>query len=239
MSRVPLAVLRTIVAAVVQGLTTFLCGSYLIVLLKVRPRTRQVPSVMRIWAKLFLLVTGTRVTIEGAERIDPNGSYVFTGNHSSNLDIPVIMGRLPVSIRFMAKKEIFKVPVLGGAMRAIHMIETDRRFSPTAHRAINEQVTTVIDAGLSLMIFPEGTRSEDGKMLPFKKGAFRIARDNELPIVPVTIVGAYEAWRPHAKLIFGGKVKLMIHDPIPTTGLTAADLNDLRNRTRSMVAAAL
>ncbi len=194
---------------------------------------------MRIWAKLFLLVTGTRVTIEGAERIDPNGSYVFTGNHSSNLDIPVIMGRLPVSIRFMAKKEIFKVPVLGGAMRAIHMIETDRRFSPTAHRAINEQVTTVIDAGLSLMIFPEGTRSEDGKMLPFKKGAFRIARDNELPIVPVTIVGAYEAWRPHAKLIFGGKVKLMIHDPIPTTGLTAADLNDLRNRTRSMVAAAL
>ncbi len=169
----------------------------------------------------------------------PNGSYVFTGNHSSNLDIPVIMGRLPVSIRFMAKKEIFKVPVLGGAMRAIHMIETDRRFSPTAHRAINEQVTTVIDAGLSLMIFPEGTRSEDGKMLPFKKGAFRIARDNELPIVPVTIVGAYEAWRPHAKLIFGGKVKLMIHDPIPTTGLTAADLNDLRNRTRSMVAAAL
>ena len=100
-------------------------------------------------------------------------------------------------------------------------------------------MTTVIDAGLSLMIFPEGTRSEDGKMLPFKKGAFRIARDNELPIVPVTIVGAYEAWRPHAKLIFGGKVKLMIHDPIPTTGLTAADLNDLRNRTRSMVAAAL
>ena len=194
---------------------------------------------MRIWAKLFLLVTGTRVTIEGAERIDPNGSYVFTGNHSSNLDIPVIMGRLPVSIRFMAKKEIFKVPVLGGAMRAIHMIETDRRFSPTAHRAINEQVTTVIDAGLSLMIFPEGTRSEDGEMLPFKKGAFRIAVDNELPIVPVTIVGAYEAWRPHAKLIFGGKVKLMIHDPIPTTGLTAADLNDLRNRTRSMVAAAL
>ena len=70
MSRVPLAVLRTIVAAVVQGLTTFLCGSYLIVLLKVRPRTRQVPSVMRIWAKLFLLVTGTRVTIEGAERIE-------------------------------------------------------------------------------------------------------------------------------------------------------------------------
>jgi 1-acyl-sn-glycerol-3-phosphate acyltransferase len=223
----------------VQTLATFIIGSYLIVLLKVRPKTRQVPRVMRIWARLFLLVTWTRVTVEGAERIDPAGSYVFVGNHSSNLDIPVIMGKLPVSIRFLAKKEMFKVPVLGGAMRAIRMVETDRRLGPTAHRAINEQVTAVVTEGLSLMIFPEGTRSESHEMLPFKKGAFRIAVDNDMPVVPVTIVGTLEAWKPHSKLIHGGRVRLVIHDPIPTTDLDRNLLNDLRDRVRSTVAEAL
>ncbi len=227
------------VAVTVQTLATFIIGSYLIVLLKVRPKTRQVPRVMRIWARLFLLVTGTRVTVEGAERIDPAGSYVFVGNHSSNLDIPVIMGKLPVSIRFLAKKEMFKVPVLGGAMRAIHMVETDRRLGPTAHRALNDQVTAVVAEGLSLMIFPEGTRSESHDMLPFKKGAFRIAVDNDMPVVPVTIVGTLEAWKPHSKLIHGGRVRLVIHDPIPTTDLDRNLLNDLRDRVRSTVAEAL
>jgi 1-acyl-sn-glycerol-3-phosphate acyltransferase len=239
MVRIPLGALRAVVAVTVQTLATFIIGSYLIVLLKVRPKTRQVPRVMRIWARLFLLVTGTRVTVEGAERIDPAGSYVFVGNHSSNLDIPVIMGKLPVSIRFLAKKEMFKVPVLGGAMRAIHMVETDRRLGPTAHRAINEQVTAVVTEGLSLMIFPEGTRSESHEMLPFKKGAFRIAVDNDMPVVPVTIVGTLEAWKPHSKLIHGGRVRLVIHDPIPTTDLDRNLLNDLRDRVRSTVAEAL
>jgi len=238
MVRIPFAVLRTVFAVVVQGLATLACGTYLIVLLKVRPKTRQVPRVMRIWAKIFLFVTGTRTTVEGAERIDPDGSYVFTGNHTSNLDIPVIIGRLPVSIRFLAKKELFKVPVLGGAMRAIHMIETDRRLGPGAHRAINAQVATAIAAGLSLMIFPEGTRSENGEVLPFKKGAFRIAVENAMPVVPVTIAGARGAWKPHSKLIYGGKVRLIIHEPIPTEGLRTPDLDDLRNRVRSIVAAA-
>jgi len=236
MLRIPLAVLRTVIAVTVQTLATFLCGSYLIVLLKVRPQTRQVPRVLRIWARVFLFVTGTRVTVEGADRIDPTGSYVFVGNHTSNLDIPVIMGKLPVSIRFLAKKEMFKVPVLGGAMRAIHMVETDRRLGPTAHRAINQQVAAVVAEGLSLMIFPEGTRSEGHEMLPFKKGAFRIAVDNEMSVVPVTIVGALEAWKPHSKLIHGGWVRLVIHDPIPTADLDRNLLNDLRDEVRAAIA---
>ena len=217
-------------------MATFVCGSYLIVLLKVRPQTSQVPRVMRIWAKVFLFVTGTRVTVEGADRIDPTGSYIFVGNHTSNLDIPVIMGHLPVSSRFLAKKEMFKVPVLGGAMRAIHMVETDRRLGPTAQRALNQQVTTVVTEGLSLMIFPEGTRSDSHEMLPFKKGAFRIAVDNAMPVVPVTIVGTLEAWKPHSKLINGGRVRLVIHDPIPTVDLDRNRLNDLRDRVWSIVA---
>lgn len=235
MVRTALAVPRTVFAALTQGLATFVCGSYLIILVKVRPDTRQVPRVMRIWAKLFLFSTGTRVTVEGVERIDPHGSYVFVGNHSSNLDVPVIMGKLPVSVRFLAKQELFKVPVLGGAMRAIQMVETDRRLGPAAHRAINEQVANVIAKGFSLVIFPEGTRSEDGGLLPFKKGAFRIAVDNEMSVVPVTIVGSLDAWRPHSKLIRGGPVRLIIHDPIPTRISDRMVLGDIRDQAKQMV----
>ncbi len=235
MIRTPLAVLRTGFGLFAVGLATLVIGSYLIVLVRIRPRTPQVPRAMRLWAKIFLFATGTRTDVEGADRIDPSGSYVFTGNHTSNLDIPVIMGRLPVSVRFLAKKELFKVPILGGAMRAIHMVETDRKAGPAARRAINEQVAAVLDEGLSLMIFPEGTRSKDAEMMPFKKGAFRIAVDNRMPVVPVTIVGAHAAWKPDAKLVFGGRIRLVIHDPIPTADLGATDLDDLRDRAHRIV----
>ncbi len=162
---------------------------------------------------------------------------MFVGNHSSNLDIPIIMGRLPVSIRFLAKQELFRVPILGGAMKAIDMVETDRRAGPAAHRAINEQVAAAVAKGLSLMIFPEGTRSADGALLPFKKGAFRIAVDNDMTIAPVTIVGAYDGWKPHGKLIYGGPVRLIIHDPIPTERYDRSRLDELRDRARETVLA--
>jgi len=133
-------------------------------------------------------------------------------------------------------QRIHGVPVLGGAMRAIHMVETDRDAGPMAHREINEQVTRVVAEGLSLVIYPEGTRSTNAEIMPFKKGAFRIAIDNAMPMVPVTITGSERVWKPAAKLIFGGRVRLVIHDPIPTKGLNAAaDIGDLRDRVRSMV----
>jgi 1-acyl-sn-glycerol-3-phosphate acyltransferase len=236
MVRPILSPLLTVVAILSLGLSTLILGSYLIVLLRIVPRTRQVTPVMRLWARLFLLTTGTRVTVEGLDHLDPTASYVFTGNHISNIDIPVMIGRLPVSVRFLAKKELFAVPVLGGAMRAIHIVRTDRKAGTIAHREINEQVGRVIAAGLSLVIYPEGTRSRDAELMPFKKGAFRIAIDNGMPIVPVTITGSERVWKPGSKLIRGGPVRLVIHEPISTVGLTQNDIGDLRDRVREIVA---
>lgn len=230
-----LSPIRTILAVLAVGMATLLLGSYLIVLLRFHPRTRQVTPIMRFWARLFLLVTGTRVEIEGLEKLDPAASYIFSGNHISNIDIPVMIGRLPVSVRFLAKAELFRVPVLGGAMRAIHMVETDREAGPMAHREINQQIGRVVAEGLSLVIYPEGTRSKDAEMMPFKKGAFRIAIDNAMPMVPVTISGSERVWKPAEKLIFGGSVRLVIHDPIPTADLAIADIPALRDRLRSVV----
>lgn len=235
MVRAILSPLLTVVAILSLALSTLILGSYLIILLRIFPRTRQVTPVMRLWAHLFLLTTGTRVTVEGLDRLDPRASYVFTGNHISNIDIPVMVGRLPVSVRFLAKKELFAVPVLGGAMRAIHIVRTDRKAGPMAHREINEQVGRVITAGLSLVIYPEGTRSRDAELMPFKKGAFRIAIDNGMPIVPVTIIGSERVWKPGSKLIRGGPVRLVIHEPVSTTGLTQNDIGDLRDRVRGVV----
>lgn len=235
MFRAILSPLLTVVAILSLALSTLILGSYLIILLRIFPRTRQVTPVMRLWAHLFLLTTGTRVTVEGLDRLDPRASYVFTGNHISNIDIPVMVGRLPVSVRFLAKKELFAVPVLGGAMQAIHIVRTDRKAGPMAHREINEQVGRVITAGLSLVIYPEGTRSRDAELMPFKKGAFRIAIDNGMPIVPVTIIGSERVWKPGSKLIRGGPVRLVIHKPVSTSGLTQNDIGDLRDRVRGVV----
>lgn len=230
-----LSPLRTVFALSGLVVITLVLGTTALVMARTRPRSRKVDRVIRWWGKSFLFVTGTRVQSTGMEHVDPTASYVFTPNHISNIDIPVMLGTLPVSGRYLAKKELFRVPILGPAMRAVLMIETDREAGPAAHREINEQVDRVVAAGLSLVIHPEGTRSRDAELRPFKKGAFRIAIDNGLPVVPVTIAGADRVWRPGGVMIYGGTVRLVIHQPIPTTGMTAADIGELRDRVRQVV----
>jgi 1-acyl-sn-glycerol-3-phosphate acyltransferase len=225
----------TVVAVTGLVLATLILGLTALVMARVRPRSRKVDRIIRWWGRTFLFITATRVEAHGLEHIDPKASYVFTPNHISNIDIPTMLGTLPVSGRYLAKKELYSVPILGPAMRAVLMIETDRDAGPAAHREINEQVAKVVAARLSLIIHPEGTRSRNAELRPFKKGAFRIAIDNGLPVVPVTIVGADRVWRPGGKLIYGGRVRLLIHEPIATTAMTAADIGDLRDRVRAIV----
>jgi len=236
MLRVALGFIRTLLGVLAMAIITLTAAAFLIILVKIRPGSPLANRVLRFWGKASLFFSWTRVRVQGYEKIDPAGSYVFIGNHISNLDVPVMVSSLPVSVRFLAKAEMFKVPVLGGGMRAIHMVETDRHAGPTAHRRINEQVNAAIGAGLSLVIYPEGTRSRDARLKPFKKGAFRIAVEHNMPVVPVTISGTERAWKPGSRIVYGGTIDLIIHDPIPTEDLTVADLNELRTRVREIVA---
>lgn len=219
-----------------MAIITLTAAAWLIVLLKIRPRSPLADRILRFWGRASLFFTRTRPVVEGAEKLDPAGSYVFIGNHISNLDVPVMVASLPVSVRFLAKAEMFRVPILGGGMRAIHMVETDRNAGPAAHKRINEQVEAVTRAGLSLVVYPEGTRSRDAELKPFKKGAFRIAVEHDMPVVPVTISGTEKAWRPGSKIVYGGRIRVVVHDPIPTDALTITDLDDLRDRVRHIVA---
>jgi 1-acyl-sn-glycerol-3-phosphate acyltransferase len=237
MVRTVLDLARTAVGLISVALYTVFVGAYVIVAANVAPRARHFDACIKGWGKIFSFATGTRMQVEGADRLDPDGCYVIVSNHLSNLDPPLHIDKLPIPIRFLAKKELFRIPILGSAMRAVGMIETDREGHASAHRSINEQVSRVVAMGKSLIIYPEGHRSRDGELQPFKKGAFRIAADNGLPVVPVTISGTYAAWRPGDKVLHGGRARMVIHDPIPTAGLGPEDISDLRDRAEATIAA--
>lgn len=235
------AATRTLVGAVVVVSLTIVLGLYVIVLASIFPNSRQIRPIMRFWGFVFMKAAGVSWEVEGTERVDPKRSYVFASNHISNLDPPfhiAVLSGLPASVRFLAKAELFRIPILAQAMRRIGIVETDRAAHAAAHRRINEQVHRVVERGLSLVIYPEGTRSRDAELKPFKKGAFRIAIDNRLPVVPVAIAGLDRAWRPGEKLVRGGRVRMVLHEPIETEGMTPADIDGLRDQVRSTIAEA-
>jgi 1-acyl-sn-glycerol-3-phosphate acyltransferase len=229
---------RTAVGVVVVVVLTLVLGIWVIIVATVAPNARQIRPIMRLWGFVFMKAAGVSWEVEGLERLEPGRSYVFAGNHISNLDPPFHIAVLSafVSVRFLAKAELFKIPILAQAMRRIGIVETDRAAHAAAHRKINEQVSVVAGRGLSLVVYPEGTRSRDAEMKPFKKGAFRIAIDNDMTVVPVTTAGLDRAWKPGTTLVRGGRAHMVIHEPIETAAMGAADIEALRDRVRAVVA---
>jgi 1-acyl-sn-glycerol-3-phosphate acyltransferase len=194
------------------------------------------PSAFFIW--LGYAVTGTRFVVLGREKIDPNGVYVYVSNHQSLIDVAIIwthIGTRRRRVAYLVKKEIAKVPVLGYGVRKIGMILVDRKNRESAIAAAR-QATESLRRGRSFGVFVEGTRTRDGRVLPFKKGAFHMAIDAGVPIVPVSIDGAFEAMPPGSLRLKSVPVRVVIHDPIPTTDLTSDDVEALAERARRVVA---
>jgi len=146
-------------------------------------------SIARMWARIHLWICGIRVVIKGTERIQ-NPPYIFMCNHQSALDIFSLLSSLPLSFRWIAKRELFFIPFFGWAIKRAGYISLDRKNPREALKAIEEAATRIRE-GLNIIIFPEGTRSKDGKLLPFKKGGFSLAVRSGVPIVPVGIQGTY------------------------------------------------
>jgi 1-acyl-sn-glycerol-3-phosphate acyltransferase len=237
MARTVLDIARTSIGLLAVAIYVVFVGLYVIVVANIWPRAKHLDACVRGWGILFGFATGTRMDVEGLEHIDRSTSFVVVSNHLSNLDPPLHIATLPIPIRFLAKKELFRIPIFGRAMRAVGMIETDREAHASAHRAINERVAWAVGLGKSLIIYPEGHRSRDADMKPFKKGAFRIAIDVGLPILPVAISGTERAWKPGDRLVHGGRCRMVIHEPIPTEGMGKDDIAGLRDRAEEIVAA--
>lgn len=164
-------------------------------------------------AKTGVRLAGVRVETVGLEQLDPSRSYVFMTNHASNLDPPIQIPRIPRRTSVMVKKELFKVPILGRAMRMGALVPVDRGNRDAGIEAV-AAAKKVVTQGLNMTIYVEGKRSPDGKLLPFKKGPFYLALECGVPVVPITIVGTHYAMPKARFAIKPAMVKLIFHSPI-------------------------
>lgn len=181
----------------------------------------------RIWGNVNLWTAGVRVEVRGLDRIDPRKSYIYASNHQSWFDIFAILGKLPVQFRWLAKEELFHLPILGLAMRSIGYIPIDRRDRRKAFHSINRAAQQVKD-GTSIVIFPEGTRSVDGVLKDFKKGGFILAIKSQQPMVPISLSGSHRILpKTGDRTIQPGTILMTLGEPIATAGLTTADRNRL------------
>lgn len=190
------------------------------------------------WARAIGRCGLVRVTVGGREHVDPERSYIVVSNHQSHFDVPVVYGWSGVEMRWVMKQELRKLPIIGAGCEALGFIYIDRGNPDAAHTSINSALAE-IPAGSGVIFFPEGTRSRSGELLPFKKGAFRAAVERQLPVLPMTIVGAREILPPGTRRLRPGRVRLVIHPPIDTDGMDLEHVPALRDRCRQTIAAAL
>ena len=188
----------------------------------------------RTWSRLILGTTGVRVDVSGLERIDPNGTYVFVSNHQSIYDIPILFWMLPNQLRIIAKESLGNFPFLGWHLRRTGHMLVDRTRPDRAK--IFGWASRLTANGLSLIVFPEGTRSRDGRVGRFKGGSFYLALESGLPVLPLSIVGSRHVMLKGRLATYPGHVRLVIHEPIDTRGLTGGDAREFAERVRHILA---
>lgn len=190
------------------------------------------------WGRINLRCCLINANITGLDNIQAGQSYIIAANHQSLIDIYLIYGFSPVEFKWVMKKELGSVPILGAACKAMGHILIDRSNSPSAISSIN-QAAKKISNGMCIVFFPEGTRSDNENVMPFKKGAFRLAIELGIPILPMSLHNTGNLvpngtlnWKP-------GQVSMQIHQPIATHLLTLDDVNNLKDQTRQQIINAL
>lgn len=192
-------------------------------------------GIARFWAGSLLRIARVRVRVEGAEHIDPNTTYVFAGNHLSYMDTPVLLRHIPGPFRFMAKKGLFQIPFLGTHLIQAGHIPVSLEDPRAALKTLSRAAQTIRDRRTSVLIFPEGGRSEDGVLQPFKEGAAYVAIKAGVPLVPVALVGTREVLAMGSATFHAGPVTLRFGQPIPVAGLTLRDREAMTEQAREQV----
>jgi 1-acyl-sn-glycerol-3-phosphate acyltransferase len=164
-------------------------------------------------AKFGVRLAGVRIEMQGLENLQPAQNYIFMSNHVSNLDPPVLIPSIPGRCSVLVKKELFRIPILGTGMRLADLVPVDRSDREAAIESVRA-ATDVLRRGLHMVIYPEGTRSTDGRLLPFKKGPFHLAMDSGIPVVPVTLLGTFEILPKTRFALRAGTATIVLHPPI-------------------------
>jgi 1-acyl-sn-glycerol-3-phosphate acyltransferase len=186
------------------------------------------------WAKGLIRAAGVKVTTVGLERVPIDRSVVYVSNHQSLFDILALAATVPGTMRFVAKKEFLRIPILGRAMKSAGQIFIDRKNLAKAFEAYEEAAQAVRD-GLNAVVFAEGTRSHTGELQPFKKGPFVFAIASQVPVIPVYCAGTFDVLRKGSLWVRPGPVTVYFGEPIPTSGMTYEDRGALLERTREVI----
>ena len=190
------------------------------------------------WARINATTAMMKVHIAGADKVDSNASYIIVANHQSLIDILVLYGYLDMDIKWVMKQELRAVPVFGLAAESMGHILINRSNTAAA-QASNTSAHEKIRNGMSVIFFPEGTRSRTGELKNFKKGAFRLAQELQLPVLPIAIHGTKNILPSDTVAMSPGSVTLEFCDPIPTTGLQPGEVSSLSRQARDSIQTAL
>jgi 1-acyl-sn-glycerol-3-phosphate acyltransferase len=218
--------LHSIVAIPLIYFYTLVMGSISLILSLYDRAGRKQHWCARVWCRLIARTAGARVHVHGAEKIEPGKSYVFLSSHQSYMDIPAMLGYLPAQLRIAAKKSLFRIPFMGWHLTRAGHIPIDRSSTVNAVASMQKAADYLHD-GICAFVFPEGTRSRDGALHGFKKGGFKLAIQAGVPIIPVTIIGSRQILPPDSIIFRPGPMQMYIDTPIPTIGLSEADLGPL------------
>jgi 1-acyl-sn-glycerol-3-phosphate acyltransferase len=231
-------VLRGIVALIVLVPWTVACALPVALLTRFVPRWGDLcVRSGRVWSRVMLWLVGARVRYEGLEHLHA-GPAVIVANHQSNVDIWALLCVVPQSARFVAKAELFRIPVFGWALAGSGFVPIDRANHTQARRSLDD-AAGLLREGHSLVLFPEGSRSRDGTLGPFKKGAFHLALGAGVPVVPVAISGSFQVMPPRSLRVHPGRVLVRVLAPEPTEAYGPNGHDALRTKVRARIDAAL
>lgn len=176
----------------------------------------------RLWGKVALWANGVKVKVSGLENLKGKGPYIFMSNHQGSYDIFALLGHLPFQFKWLAKKELFSIPFFGWTMAAAGYISVDRKGTRETVEAMNEAARKIRE-GMSVVIFPEGSRSQNGTIQPFKKGGFTLAIKSKVPIVPIAIHGSRTIMPKDRLKISPGEIRIQLGSPIETEKFSLKD----------------
>ena len=196
---------------------------------------RKQSNLARPWARLLLAVSGIKVHVDGLQHIDPNGSYIFVANHLSFIDTPLVMAHIPVQFRFLAKRGLFQIPIIGTHLTRAGHIPVPREDPRAGVKVMQLAAEVIKEKKISLLIFPEGGRTRDGLLRPFKEGGAYIAIRAGVPIIPLVLMGTREILPMGSAVVEPGTVTLRILKPIETQGLNLKDRGSITDQLHSLI----
>jgi 1-acyl-sn-glycerol-3-phosphate acyltransferase len=228
--------IRALVLLTFWGVSIFIVGPALLLYALISGDINPLYNISNRLAILGVRLVGVKIEIRGMENLEAGRNYIFMANHTSNLDPPVLLPTIPGRCSVLVKKELYRVPVLGTGMKMASLVPVDRSDREAAIESVNA-ATAVLRQGLHMLIFPEGTRSRDGRLLPFKKGPFHLAIDSGVFVAPVTLLGTYELWPKSRFALRSGTVAVVFHRPIDPH--SHRDRDSLMKATAEIIASAL